>query len=177
MNDYLTGEFNGTDVNVFVATNNNKVYRIMVADKNYISESDIKIRFNKLVSQFEKNKKYIRFSDDHTLSDEENISFEMTVNSKRYQASYCQVPCVAGAGSLAVSNEIASFSASFLTSKYTAEELAELTDEEKGKLAMEALTAFASKYSVWFMIDRKYGKYGILMYYDNGFNQSDGEDL
>ena len=30
---------------------------------------------------------------------------------------------------------------------------------------------------VWFMIDERYGRYRILMYYDNGYNQADGEDL
>ena len=44
----FTGEFNGRDVNIFIGTNNNKVYRIMVADANYVSEGDIKIRFNTL---------------------------------------------------------------------------------------------------------------------------------
>ena len=34
-----------------------------------------------------------------------------------------------------------------------------------------------SKKSVWFMIDESYGKYGIIMYYDNKYNESNGEDL
>ena len=48
----LEGEFNGQDVNIHVVTNNNKVYRIMVADKNPVSETDIRIRFNNLLNQF-----------------------------------------------------------------------------------------------------------------------------
>ena len=32
--DVLEGEFNGADVQVSIATNNNKVWRIMLADKN-----------------------------------------------------------------------------------------------------------------------------------------------
>ena len=54
----LEGEFNGFDVNVHIATNNNKVWRIMLADKNTLDETGIKIRFNKLCRQFENNKKY-----------------------------------------------------------------------------------------------------------------------
>ena len=47
--DVFDGEFNGTDVNIFIGTNNNKVYRIMVSDANTINETDIKIRFNNLI--------------------------------------------------------------------------------------------------------------------------------
>ena len=51
--DILTGEFNGTNVNLHIVTNNNKVYRIMLADENGLNESDIKIRFNNLCQQFQ----------------------------------------------------------------------------------------------------------------------------
>ena len=44
--DILEGEFNGTQVNVYTATNNNKVYRIMVCDAKTMGETDIKIRFS-----------------------------------------------------------------------------------------------------------------------------------
>lgn len=30
---------------------------------------------------------------------------------------------------------------------------------------------------VWFMISESYGKYAIIMFYDNGYNQANGEDL
>lgn len=46
--DVLIGKFNGTDVNVYIVTNNDKVCRIMVWDKNTINETDIRIRFNVL---------------------------------------------------------------------------------------------------------------------------------
>ena len=51
--DFLVGEFNGHDVNLHIVTNNNKVYRIMVADAKTCNEANIKTRFNILVSQFE----------------------------------------------------------------------------------------------------------------------------
>ena len=89
--DYLTGEFNGRDVRISVVTNNNKVYRIMVVDDNNSDETSIKIRFNTLCRQFENNKKYIPLGD-YTLSEEEDISYEMTVNNKRYEAVYYQQP-------------------------------------------------------------------------------------
>ena len=33
------------------------------------------------------------------------------------------------------------------------------------------------KKSVWFMIHEQYGRYKIIMYYDNEYNHSNGEDL
>ena len=90
-NEFLEGEFNGCDVNVYICTNNNKVYRIMLGDKNTVDEAQIKIRFNNLVSQFENNKRYTSL-DKFTLSDEEDISYEMTVHNKSYEALFFQVP-------------------------------------------------------------------------------------
>ena len=43
-NDYLTGEFNGYNVEVHIFTNNNKVYRICLVDRSWLNEIDIKIR-------------------------------------------------------------------------------------------------------------------------------------
>lgn len=53
--DMLEGEFNGQPVFISVVTENNKVYRICIFDKNETTESQIKIRFNTLCRQFEKN--------------------------------------------------------------------------------------------------------------------------
>jgi hypothetical protein len=89
--DYLKGEFNGQQVDVFIATNNNKVYRIMVCDKNTYDEGQIKIRYNTLCRQFANNQKYVPISAEE-LSDRENISYEMTVHKKKYQATYVQLP-------------------------------------------------------------------------------------
>lgn len=89
--DYLEGEFNGQQVDVFIATNNNKVYRIMVCDKNTYDEGQIKIRYNTLCRQFANNQKYVPISAEE-LSEREDISYEMTINKKEYQAGYAQLP-------------------------------------------------------------------------------------
>lgn len=87
--DYLKGEFNGTDVILKIGTNNNKVFRIYLADENSLDEANIKIRYNNLVSQFEKNPRYITTSD-FSLSESEDISYEMICNKKTYDAIYFQ---------------------------------------------------------------------------------------
>lgn len=89
--DTLEGEFNGASVSLSVVTNNNKVYRVGVVDNNTISEADIKIRFNNLCRQFENNSRYVNATGkSYELTDDEDISYEMTVHKKRYEAAYFQ---------------------------------------------------------------------------------------
>ena len=152
-NEFLEGEFNGCNVNVYIRTNNNKVYRIMVADKNTVDEAQIKIRFNNLVSQFENNKRYITY-DKFTLSDEEDISYEMTVHNKSYEALFFQVPNMEKADTLALQKNV----------------LNELLRKNK-----EAELMFMKP--VWLKIVRVNGEYFICMFYDNEYNRSHGEDL
>lgn len=87
--DALEGEFNGADVNIYIATTRNKVSRIMVADKNRSDESQIKIRFNTLCKQFENNQKYIGL-ENQAIPEDDDISYEMTVHNKEYQAAFYQ---------------------------------------------------------------------------------------
>ncbi len=150
--DCLEGEFNGRDVLICVVTNNNKVYRIFVKDANSSSEGDIKIRFNNLCQQFNENKRYISVDAD-CISDEEDISYEMTVHNKRYQASYRQ---------------------------YDKQELIEklaACDEASADAVRASFVENAMNCSVWFMISKEYGRYCILMFYDNVYNQANGDDL
>ena len=104
-NEYLEGEFNGTDVHIFIATNNNKVYRIMVCDANTQDEANIKIRFNKLVNQFENNKRYTAL-DQYTISDTEDISYEMLFHKKTFDALFYQNPDMEKVDTLALQNKI-----------------------------------------------------------------------
>lgn len=93
--DALEGEFNGEDVLIYVQTNNNKVYRIAVLDASSRDEGQIKIRYNNLCTQFQNNARY-SIADpevtDYRLSDSEDISYEMSVHNKQYQAAYIQRP-------------------------------------------------------------------------------------
>lgn len=174
-NEFLEGEFNGTDVRVYIVTNNNKVYRIMVADNFTVDEAQIKIRFNNLVSQFENNKRYFPL-DKYTLSDEENISYEMTVHNKNYDAYFYQVPDMEKADTLALQKKVLSE----LLSKYTEAELKNPSEEitkEIQNTAIKIGTELMLMKPVWFRICESYGKYYIAMYYDNEYNRSHGEDL
>lgn len=90
--DVLTGEFNGTDVNIYIGTNNNKVWRIYIADDDTRDEYQIKLRFNTLCEQFERNSRYTALSEDQEIPMDEDISYEMNVNDKRYEAAFYQIP-------------------------------------------------------------------------------------
>lgn len=142
--DMLEGEFNGHPVEISIVTENNKVYRICLFDKNGTTESQIKIRFNMLCHQFESNGKYLPMNDNQEISDTEDIQYEMIVNKKEYFAGYYQV------GPEGVSSYY-----------------------NKSLVEIEQL----SNKVVWFTIAEKYGKYIIVMYYDNYYNQANGEDL
>lgn len=173
--ELLEGEFNGANVHVFIATNNNKVYRIMLADINTLNESEIKIRFNNLVQQFISNKRYITLKN-HTLSEEEDISYEMAVHKKIYEARFYQVPNMEKLDSLAIQEKIKEI----LINKYGKEALDNPTEEIKKEI-IDTTANYAFQFMtmkpVWFRINEIFGKYYICMYYDNEYNRANGDDL
>lgn len=128
--DELGGEFNGEKVLVYPVMNNNKVYRIAVFDFNGRNESQIRIRFNTLLNQFKNNKKYVQLAG-RELTEEDDISYDLSIKNKQIAACFAQLP----------------------------------EDNDLGKR------------TVWFSIDYSNGSYRIGIYYDNGFNQANGEDL
>ena len=126
--DALFGEFNGTNALISVQTVNNRVWRIAIIDaKANNDETDIKIRYNLLFKQLSNNDKYEVY-DGSTLGEEEDISYEMSVHKKRYDAVF-----------------------------YPKD------------ISINGL--------VWYTIVEKYGKYGIVMFYENLNNEANGEDL
>jgi len=166
--DVLKGEFNGRAVLVSVVTNNNKVYRVMLQDAATSNETDIKIRFNTLCRQFERNQKYMSLNDgSQALSEDEDISYKMLVDNKRYEAVFYQKP-----DTTLTKAEVQQYA----LSKYTQEQLASPTEEISTDITNYAISMLGKK-SVWFMINKEYNDYRILMYYDNEYNHSDGEDL
>lgn len=159
--DILEGEFNGTEVRIHIATNNNKVCRIMVCDKNTVNETDIKIRFNKLLMQFIDNNKYFPISTNN-ITDEEDISYNIALDKKRYEASFIQI------NRDSISNEI--------RTTYTKEELEKISEDDAMDIILPIIQKSIHKY-VWFMISEFGGEYYITMFYDNELNRANGEDL
>lgn len=167
--DILKGEFNGKDVKISVVTNNGKVYRIVVDDANYTDEADIKIRFNNLCYQFKNNSKYW-CPTDFTIPEDEDISYEMMVHNKIYQAAVTQVS----------KEYIFDFGVKIGTGEYTEikkdDIVTKIVDTKTGKELPSIQEQILNK-MVWFTITKFYGTYGITIYYDNGYNKANGEDL
>ena len=165
--DVLVGEFNGADVNIHVVTNNNKVYRIVICDVNNIDERAIQIRFNRLCEQFVNNSKYSSLPlEEYMIPDDEDISYEITVHKKRYEAVFYQKT-----DETFMAKQI---EAAF--PQYTKEQLANPSEELRAEI-VNFVTQYISKKAVWFMINERLGKYCITMYYDNEYNNANGEDL
>lgn len=173
----LEGEFNGTEVWIGVATDNNKVWRVGVIDKNSISEGDIKIRYNALCRQFENNSKYGSIFEDQTIPEDEDISYEMSVNKKRYQAIFYQYPVI--------TDTIEFVNAYVEKHKDTSEDSTTIkfvnSLKGNGKLlymaCVESKRQAIENKQVWFTIEESYGEYQIMMFYDNKYNEANGEDL
>lgn len=173
--EFLEGEFNGADVHLYIVTNNNKVYRIMLCDTNHQDETNIKIRFNNLVSQFEKNPRYTHLKE-YSLSEDVDISYDMSINNKRFDAIYFQNIDKERIDSTMLMNTVKDE----LLSKYTKEQLQNPTEDIKTEIAMKVLKIgidLIEKKTVWFSISRYMNGFYITMYYDNEYNHANGEDL
>ena len=145
-------------------------------DKVNVDEGQIKTRFNTLCKQFKENSKYISLGN-YEISEDEDISYEMSVNNKRYEAIFYQKPIVTD--SIEGEKIYADFEEKVLQ-KYTENELENSTDDVNEELLKSTILyamELASKKAVWFSISESYGEYYISMYYDNEYNKANGEDL
>lgn len=172
--DRFEGEFNGCDVYLYIATNNNKIYRIIVCDRYDSSASNIKYRFNKLCKQFEKNKNYLHIWDSQSIPKDENISYEMKMRDKKYDATYFQLPD-AFDDEMIKENTLEHFKS--LYPGLTQDNITAPIAKEMFEYACEHYYDKQPIKMVWFRIGEKDGKYRLVMYYDNIYNQADGEDL
>lgn len=167
--DVLDGEFNGVDVHIIIGTNNNKVRRVAVVDANPTSEENIKIRFNNLLRQFQKNEKYIPTTDStllkYIIPDDEDISYELLVNKKAYQMVFYQKTAVYDS----------------LTTEQNAQK--DQLDKKQisdilalGEKLIDELDKCFNK-KVWVNISQRSGGYAITIFYDNVYNEANGESL
>lgn len=172
----LEGRFNGEYVYLDVITNNNnKVYCIALADKSYRSAEEIRVRFNKLCTQFENNGKYMSLSEEdsnHKISENEDISYEMRINHKDYSAHYIY----------SITNDDIASKIEKTAKTLYGKNYSEITDEsEKEKInkkVAEDLVNDRIDNRVFFTINEiDYRQYIIVMFYMNYLNQANGEDL
>ena len=202
----LTGFFNGVNSHIYVKTNKDLVDRIYVCDKNTCSESEIIIRFNKLVRQFANNKNYISDGyEEYLIPQNENISYEMHCNNKNYDAIFYQKPdslnsdeFIAELNSLS-DTELQNMIKDLIQSDTTFHNFynqfsLEVFNKESSKYSFDnkdkafifvCAAAFSARHTafdrynkpVWFRICEMSNKYYISIFYDNEYNKAHGEDL
>lgn len=86
----LKGEFNGKQSFITIGTQGNKIWRILATDLTSRSESQTVIRFNELCRQFGNNPRYVGRVDEQMIDADEDISYEISVHDKQYQAAFFQ---------------------------------------------------------------------------------------
>lgn len=179
--DLLEGEFNGEQVYIFIKTNNNKVYRISVADKNTRNEQQIKIRFNRLCEQFENNKKYSFSGKSQIIPEETDISYEMNVENKSFEALYFQEIDINQIDTIALKNIFSDITDELIVSlkkTLNEEQSDKLKEVLKGDFGTDLMImSLEFKKSVWFKIFKIYGEFYITLFYENEYNKANGEDL
>ena len=183
-NEFLEGKFNGESVHVYVHTNNDVVDRIVVHQEKTSNESNIKIKFNNLVRQFNNNDKYFPEYQDQYIGEREDISYEMSVHSKRFQASFYQKHSKQEED--LIKQDIYDNYNVYLDKLLDNEALKEYADEIRNgekddnvnRLFAVIEFAYMMNNQVWFMISEfEYDEYYISIFYDNLRNRPNGEDL
>ncbi len=170
--EFLEGEFNGEPVHVFIATDNNKVWRICVQDAKSRDAEQIRLRFNRLAGQFIQNGKYMPYSTIN-IPEGENMNYQIQIKDSTYSAKFLQHE-----GNVDTTG-LFEWGVKFVEQNNDKIEWDELSEIELTLLlAKEWLLEKISHKFVWFTIATKgRNEYWIAMYYDNLLNRSNGEDL
>lgn len=182
--DWLTGEFNGKEVILYIVTKNRKVCGINVRYRYFYTAEEIKSIYNDLFQQFQKNSKYIPVNlQQSVIPTDEDVAREMSQNNKEYFAGFLQR--TNEADSTVVLND----SFKECTNKYidklislmpsdTLYNEAEYTKivENIGEICWyEELKAMYINNIVGFQIDKAYGEnYILFISYTNGHNKDIG---
>lgn len=180
--DSYRGIFNGKNVNVLISTNKDNVDRVYVAFNKQRNEADIINEYNTLLRQFKRNEKYTSLSENLEIPTDEDISFEMSVHNKTYQATFYQKPQL---DTLAIVEEFTSLCSEEQIEKIMSIDFSNLDtfDFSENADILQIILAITKKTMeyitgcVWFTIHEVYGTYQIGLYYDNLNNRPNGEDL
>ena len=184
---FLVGDFNGRESHIWVVENHGKVYRVVVFDANTSDEGQIRIRFNNLIHQFENsNGKYYYIVPNNPIPEDEDISYEISVNNKQYSAEFIYNPLY-GNDELRdrlVNEVIEELGLEKIKDEKTAGGITYgefYSDKDNYDQLISSLVGSKiiqmSNSSVWFTICNHYGEYFIGIYYDILVNKPNGEDL
>ncbi|MDE7438012.1 MAG: hypothetical protein K2M93_05950, partial [Muribaculaceae bacterium] len=111
---------------------------------------------------------------DYTIPEDEDISYEMGVKKKRYEAIFYQKP------EEEALDEIKTSMVDNIINKYGKDELSAPSEETQKDIISTSIETYMNNLKmkpVWFKISENYGEYSITMFYDNEYNRPNGEDL
>ena len=137
------GQFNGHDVDVYLHSNHNLVDRVYVSFP-YTNENGIRTEYNRLLSQFNDNVKYLDLVMNKRIPEDDDISYEITVKNKRYQAVFCYFD--PDRDSIAFMNEVMDLFSDYFTEEQLAklkeysEKLMDTPEDQKEALQTEMMT-------------------------------------
>ena len=86
--EFMTGMFNGENVKVFISTNHGIVDRIKVLYPSCSEANDTRIKYNTLLSRFNRNAKYVCVNPRPEVLPDEGIYMNLHKNNKYYDAFY-----------------------------------------------------------------------------------------
>ena len=166
----LKGLFNGSDVYIDLHIRSGKVFRVAVFDVTPSDGHIILSRYNELCRYFGNSPEYMSLSDD-SISEDEDIEHEISINKKEYQAVFYQAPYEDKVGWCTIRAMIL---------KKISGDLDRLTETELRSefdrtYAINKLKAMCRK-PVWFtIVEDTNGLYRIAIFYENVDNSIDTE--
>lgn len=165
--EYLTGIFNGEKVKLYIGTNHGIVDRITIEYPPYVDD-DIRVKYNTLLSRFNRNSKYVCVFQRPEISQNQNI-YEY---SKHSDAVYFFLR-----SNVDKNTWVQTFKTEY--QKRYKKPLVSLSYDEMEEVlfCLPAKVSKAVSGIVWFTLDPFYFTYKISINYVNLNNRPHGEDL
>lgn len=167
--DYLSGIFNGEKVRVHISTNHNVVDRIKVVYPYCSEDNDTRIKYNTLLSRFNRNAKYVSLNPRGEIPADERLFWNIQSNSKFYDVAYFYL-----LPEIKPEEWKAEFNSEYR--KHFSKPIESLSYDELEEvlLCMPMKIRNAISGIVWFTLPNVHY---INIYYDNLQNRPRGEDL
>lgn len=167
--DYLTGFYFGDPVYVFVQTVNDKVARIIVYDIVQRNEPEIKYRFNTIYNRFSKSNRFTRLGKkDVILTDKFNLLYEIRQHKYVHKAIFRQI------SSEISEEEIERACAPAVSANSVDLEALKFDYKERRRRIHAKAIGYVNQHNkesypsqVWFVISERFGKFGMVLLYDN----------
>ena len=169
MDDYVTGMFNGEEVSIFLSTNHGLVDRVKVVYPYCSERNDVRVKYNLLLSRFNRNAKYVCVNPRTEVPATEDIYQQLRNNTKYYDAVYFSL-----APEINAEQWVEEFKQEYLGNYNRTLEGLSYEEMEEALFCLPGKIADAVNGVVWFTIVENHY---ININYVNLSNRPRGEDL